>query len=961
MNLVAGLIGATIGLAVLVIALGIPLFLLARRPTLRRLALRNASRRPRETLLVLLGSMLGTAIITSAFVVGDTLDSSVRRSAFTQLGPTDVIVRTSGADPTDLAARFNDLSGDVSDGALPVAALRATVTSAGPQPVAEPNAIVLETDFAAARDFGGDPEATGIEGSTPAPGVAAVGADMAMALSLESGDQITVHAYGTSSTLEIDRILPRLGVAGFGGAGSESFNLFVAPGTISTLRAEGTAQAAPPISLVLLSAPGGVVEGAEGSDSLVEAAEARLGDQPAQVLPAKADLLEAADRAGKQFTELFGAIGFFSVLAGVLLLVNIFVMLAQERKTELGMLRAVGLRRAELVGAFHLEGWMYAVVSSVIGLVAGIGLGRAVVGVATGIFARPGEEFSLELHFSATAQGVLRGFQLGFLISVFTVLVTAVWVSRLNVIRAIRDLPEPESTGSGLRRIILGTLNLVVGAALTVLGVSGEAAIPVLAGPAIGAAGLVQLLRPLVPRRPLVSVAATAVVVWEVVAFQLLPDIFDDAPIPTFVVQGVCLTAAAVALVTQNQDIIGSVLRRLGGGRSMSIRLGLAYPLARRFRTAMTLSMYALVMFTLTFITVFSHLFSSQIDTFTREISGGFDLIAESNASQPAPPEEVAAVPGVEAVSVLSRIGAEWRIEADGEFGSWPVGTFDEVFIERGIIELAERPARFSTDEEAYRAVVDNPSVVILPTFFLADQGGGPPPAVPRVGSMIELRDPISGTTRELEVIAHSKSGFANDLPLVARPLLAEMYGDRLTPNLLRIDTEAGTDPTEVAGRINAEFLTSGIEARSFRSIASENVAQQQSFFRLMQGYLALGLVVGIAGLGVVMIRAVRERRRQIGVLRSLGFPAAAVRRAFITESSFVAAEGIVVGAVLAVIVAWRLVGQGTFGDRLEFSVPPVQLAVLILGTFFASVLATATPAQQASRIRPAVALRLTD
>src|SRR5205823_6393007 len=50
---------------ILVLFLSIPFFvMLARKPVLRRLALRNASRRPRETMLVLLGSLLGTAIIT---------------------------------------------------------------------------------------------------------------------------------------------------------------------------------------------------------------------------------------------------------------------------------------------------------------------------------------------------------------------------------------------------------------------------------------------------------------------------------------------------------------------------------------------------------------------------------------------------------------------------------------------------------------------------------------------------------------------------------------------------------------------------------------------------------------------------------------------------------------------------------------------------------------------------------
>src|SRR5205807_1408840 len=83
----------------------------------------------------------------------------------------------------------------------------------------------------------------------------------------------------------------------------------------------------------------------------------------------------AADVQGKSFTQLFGAFGAFSVLAGILLLVNIFVMLAQERKTELGMLRAIGLRRNRLVGSFSLEGWFYAIASSVVGALVGVAIG----------------------------------------------------------------------------------------------------------------------------------------------------------------------------------------------------------------------------------------------------------------------------------------------------------------------------------------------------------------------------------------------------------------------------------------------------------------------------------------------------------------------------------------------------------------------------------------------------------
>ena len=57
----------------------------------------------------------------------------------------------------------------------------------------------------------------------------------------------------------------------------------------------------------------------------------------------------------------------------------------------------------------------------------------------------------------------------------------------------------------------------------------------------------------------------------------------------------------------------------------------------------------------------------------------------------------------------------------------------------------------------------------------------------------------------------------------------------------------------------------------------------------------------------------------------------------------------------------WRLIGAGTLGTKLGFSVPWGQVFVLVGGTFAASLIATAAPAQQASRIRPAVALRIAD
>ena len=131
--------------------------------------------------------------------------------------------------------------------------------------------------------------------------------------------------------------------------------------------------------------------------------------------------------------------------------------------------------------------------------------------------------------------------------------------------------------------------------------------------------------------------------------------------------------------------------------------------------------------------------------------------------------------------------------------------------------------------------------------------------------------------------------------------------------------------------------------------------------FQLFQGYLAMGLIVGIAGIAVVMVRAVRERRREIGTLRAIGFGSRPVGRAFAIESGFVAAEGTLIGAMLALVTLYDIVAMSdAFGD-MTFSVPWLQLGALLLATVRASLLATVWPAISAGRIRPAVALRLTD
>jgi putative ABC transport system permease protein len=957
---------ALLGLPVAALA-GVALFDLARRPTFRRLALRNIARRPGEAALVVLGSLLGTAIITASFVVGDTLDASIRDQARTQLGPIDQVVTTTDLDDLpELEAAAADVPGVA--GTLTL--VHAPATVAGPpggDRRAQPAATLVEVDVAAARALGDEPGATGFADealSTPGPGQVLLGTDLADDLDVEAGATVEIFAYGASRSLEVVATLPRVGIAGFPpGQGSRSPVAFVTPGTLVGLSGTVPVGAAPPTGVVATTQGGGVFGGVGAGADVARALEAQVGDRPTVAVRAeKADVLERAEAQGDQFRQLFVGFGAFSVIAGILLLVNIFVMLAEERKTELGMLRAVGLKRAHLVRSFGLEGAVYSVVAAVVGAVAGVGVGRAIVAVTAGLFRQEGAE-AIDLRFAAEPGSLVTGALLGLAIGLVTVWVTSVRIGRLNVIRAIRDLPEPARVGQRRRTVVLAAAGLVAGGAPFGAGLAGDAAFPALLGPALALFSSVPLLGRLLPATAAVTVPCGLALVWGMGAFVLLPDVFRGAEIPLFVLQGIILVAAAVAIVSANAHLARHLSDALAAsGRGLAARLGLAYPLAKRFRTGLLLGMYALVVFTLTFLTVLGAVFREQAPALVADADAGYDLVVDSNPANPLSVEQLLERPDVVAVAPLVRALPEFELPGGGERRPFVIGGFDERLLERGLPTLAARDDPTASDEEVWRAVLADPDLVVVSDFFL-QQGGGPPEALVRSGETVVLHDPVSGAARPLRVAGVLSSDFQFNGALVRAELLADVLGPRSVANRHYVAAPDDADPEEVADRLNGALLANGADASTFRQLVDRQLALQQGFLRLFEGYLSLGLVIGIAGLGVVMVRAVRERRRQIGMLRAMGFSQRLVRAAFLLEAAFIAVQGITLGIALGLVSGYTLLSQSSvFVDsQLGFVVPWAPLAVVLVVPLVASLVAAAVPAARASRITPAAALRIAD
>src|SRR3989441_5457876 len=197
------------------------------------------------------------------------------------------------------------------------------------------------------------------------------------------------------------------------------------------------------INLIRISNVGGVADGVAASSRVTRDATLVIAENGWQLVasPTKADALNSARQLGRDATELFLVMGAFSVVAGLLLIVNIFVMMAEERKAEMGVSRAIGLQRGDLTTAFLIEGSAFAFAAAALGALAGLVLGAVMI-YFFGILIPLQEGIRVAFYFEPAS--VVLAFTVGAVMTFASVALAAWRISRLNVVRPIPRPPEPE-------------------------------------------------------------------------------------------------------------------------------------------------------------------------------------------------------------------------------------------------------------------------------------------------------------------------------------------------------------------------------------------------------------------------------------------------------------------------------------------------------------------------------------
>jgi len=369
-----------------------------------KLGRRNSARNPRRTAITAAAVMIGIAIIAGISTLVTSVSVSANRIIDQQL-KADLIVagqQTSEVPPVidkEALTRIKALP-DVTNVAVVTYEFFAKANDNG-------TVVLAYEDWAAARralDI--KPGSGSIE--SPGAGEVIVDEDNAKRLKLKVGDSVTLVLPKGQRTYRLSGITAK----------SDVNNGFVIP----LADAKDLFRSAAPVQAYLKVADGASVTAVKGQ------VEDALKDSPEVTVQTRKDYIK-----GQMFflDFLLAAVQVLLLVAiaiSVLGVINTLVLSVLERTRELGMLRAIGLRRGQVMRMITVESVVISLFGTLLGLAVGTGLGVAVVRALK-------DEGITDLALPWTLMGLYLFAAL--IIGIGAAIIPAIRAARLNVLNAI--------------------------------------------------------------------------------------------------------------------------------------------------------------------------------------------------------------------------------------------------------------------------------------------------------------------------------------------------------------------------------------------------------------------------------------------------------------------------------------------------------------------------------------------
>src|SRR6266480_449995 len=640
----------------------------------------------------------------------------------------------------------------------------------------------------------------------------------------------------------------------------------------------------------------------------------------------------------KKFLEIAGLL---ALLIGGVGIVNTMQVLLSRRKTEIAMLKTTGYRRKDLYLLFGLEAGLLGLVGGIVGAVSAIGVSYVVRILV--------QNFGISVPFVLNPWTIVGGVVIGFVTALIFGLMPIVQAANIRPLNVIRDLTESRGVSSVALTIALLVVLSVLFSILAIVILNND----VLLG--VGAVyGTFAFLLVLSAFFGLVVFVVSKLPVPERFNLQYLALILVGVATSVLVylvlpVFGILLFAASLLGI-----IIVLLPRTWKSSTKMALRnIG-------RQRTRTTTTMLAL------FIGIF---------TIGLVLALGQDLQAQINNSfaQNLTYNVVTMTSGTDTTSLQAKLGTVpglSKTRTDTFTPTTPVainGQPLQQVLPTGRDRLES--INFLSSMEGYNLSQHSPSTTILQGRNLNASDAGTNNVV--INDLLTSSGPFQMHLKPGDTItfasADGKTIVTAKVVGVYGRTSSDHAGDVLassaTVHALSVATTGTTtvtymkiDPAQVNNALNT--LGHIVPNATVQNLADIGVYIGQMLNNILDVLIAiasLSLIAGVIIIANAVALAMLERRRELGILKSVGYTSGTVLSEVMIENGVVGA----VGALMAMLLATgAIILLGNMFFNLAFSMSALIVISLVGGSALLAMFTADLVAWGSVRVRPLEVLR---
>jgi putative ABC transport system permease protein len=994
-----------LGLIILLFIVGV---FATKNSYLVKLAYRNFSRRKLSTFLIILGSMIGAALISGSLIVNDSFETSTDTYIQEKIGDSAGLIYTRDGSAWD-ENQVNKLNSEFYkdfDGFLPMYYQRLTVRNIkdGLTTKVKNDVLVSSFDPSLAKIYDRDAAFQAIDFNISKDEVI-ISKSLSEQIGLNIGEEININIFDRFSlTLKIKSVVSDNGIIGFNAPlashlGFSIGSVYLSPENVKDLQNLLTPNSTnKPYNSIL------VKKFEEYDRSLLEnGIQAKLNDIDPNIIFEEfksyyTDTVKTQSN-GSNFGQILLIASSFSVVAGLILMINLYYMIALERKSELGIMRVLGMRKFDIVKLFSFEGFLYSFLSSFAGTIVGIGIGAVFLKIVTYIindfFAK--YDITSNIKLNVNIESMVYAFAGAWIITFLTTILSSFKIANLNIISSIRDLKSPNIKKLKMVTGTLGSLGLVLSIIALYYGVfkandANLKAYFIYFGLLIFVWILGYFAHFRFSNRKVFSFISffSLLLTFSVNYFDLFENAWRKGPY-LFFVNAVVIIINLVVLIVFNVDLIVNlitgILRKVFRIRGASL-LGFKYPGENKLRTSLTVIVFSIIIFIVSLISILRLQMNEVLGQFNYE----FDAVVFDQLSKEDLKDYILSrkddITGFESLQVLnfgiisySNILYKDLPSFDPQAPSLyksdsnvreSINTFESSFFDttkiksnKSIDELKDifsKPTHFIILGENYSR--DPHELNLRPDLKIGDKIkiklSGNIEDEREVIALVEPNENASAIQLQSKLSANGSNGLF--ISRVDYQSLSKSKGIFL-PTVYALQIDSNTPSSVIQDQLTNIFKSKNVSKITVTAVQREtNLVFVNQLIILIQGFMAFGLIVGMAGVAVVLIRSVNERRQQIGMLRSIGIKSSSIALMFIAESTLIAFLGIVIGFIAGIFSSYSfyvfsLVEQ----TNIPYKVPFQELGIIFVLVLLGSLVFSYFPARKASKMSPAEATKYID